>query len=327
MTNDAGLVARDDADNKATWASMLREHFVALDVVESPTDGFHGDVSSWSLGHLSLARVRSLPQVIDRSTSLVRSDHRAYLQVGLMRAGHAVVQQDGREAVLGPGDFVVYETTRPFTWSLRPEPDAPIWQLDVFTWPRASIRICESDSHLVTATTMDGSSGLTAILSRMLRDLMVERPVVATPQSAALADEIGNLLTVVTSSVATPEERHPDATLVSRIERYIDEHLDDPDLAPETIARAHAVSLRQLHRLFAARQHTVSRTIRTRRLEMCRRELVAPSSVGRTVSEIGRRWGFPDLGVFGRAFRETYGVSPRAYRSGGGPLPTRWSED
>jgi AraC-like DNA-binding protein len=315
--------ARDHAGDRATWASMLREYFVALDVVESPTDGFHGDVAAWSLGHLALARVRSQPQAIERSSSLVRTDHRAYLQVGLMRAGHAVVRQDGREAVLGPGDFVVYETVRPFTWALRPDRDAPLWELDVFTWPRDSIHLGESDSHLVTATAMSGGSGLSAIISRMLRDLMTERPVLDPPRSAALADEIGDLLTVLTSGVVAAEDRHPDTALVTRIERYIDEHLDDPDLAPESIARAHAVSLRQLHRLFAERQHTVSRTIRSRRLEMCRRELVAPASAGRSITEIARRWGFPDLGVFGRAFRETYGVSPRAYRSGGRrPLTT-----
>jgi len=306
---------RQHADDQATWACMLRERFVALDVLDSAPDGFHGDVASWSLGHLLLSRVRSLPQVIERSSSLVRSDHRAYLQVGLMRAGHAVVQQDGREAHLGPGDFVVYETTRPFTWALRPDQDAPVWQLDVFTWPRHSIQLGESDSHRVTATTMSGGSGLSAIMSRMLRDLMTEQPVLDAPQSAALADEIGHLLTVLTSGVVPAELRRPDAALAARIEGYIDDHLDDADLGPESIARAHSVSVRQLHRLFAERQHTVSRTIRSRRLERCRRDLIAPLSAGCSVTEIARRWGFSDPGVFGRAFRETYGISPRGYRT------------
>ena len=318
MTTDPD---REHAGDQATWAAMLRERFVALNVLDSATDGFHGDVASWSLGHLLLSRVCSLPQVIERSSSLVRSDHRAYLQVGLMRAGHAVVQQDGREARLGPGDFVVYETTRPFTWALRPDQDALTWQLDVFTWPRHCIQLGEADSHLLTATAMSGLSGLSAIISRMLRDLMTEQPVLGAPQSAALADEIGHLLTVLTSGTVPAELSRPGAALVARIEGYIDDHLEDPDLAPESIARAHAVSVRQLHRLFADRQQTVSRMIRSRRLEMCRRDLIGPWGVGRSVTEIARRWGFSDLGVFGRAFRKTYGVSPRNYRTGvGAPL-------
>lgn len=307
--------AHGSACDTAEWACLLREHFVALDVVDSGADEFEGEVDAWSLAHLHLARVRSKPQVIERSSSLVRTDHRAYLQVGLVRAGHAVVAQDGREAVLGPGDFVVYETTRPFTWALRPGDEAPVWQLDVFTWPRHSIALSEADSHRLTATAMDGSAGLSGIISRMLRDLMTERPVLRAPQSAALADEVGDLLAVLTSSVLPVDEHHRDAALRARIDAYLDEHLDDPDLDPEMVARAHAVSVRQLHRLFADRDLTVARTIRSRRLEQCRRDLVAAGAHGRSVTEIARRWGFPDLGVFGRAFRETYGVSPRAYRA------------
>ena len=317
MTIDAD---RERADDHATWAAMLREHFVALDVIDSSPEGFHGDVASWAMGHLMLSRVRSLPQVIERSSSLVRTDHRAFLQVGRMRSGHAVVQQDGREACLGPGDFVVYETTRPFTWALRAADQAATWQLDVFTWPRHSIELAEADSHRLTATTMSGRSGLSAIISRMLGDLMTERPVLAAPQSAAVADEIGHLLTVLTSGVVSAA-RHRDEALTARIESYIAEHLDDPDLTPDSIARAHAVSVRQLHRVFAEGQLTVSRTIRIRRLERCRRELIASASAGRSVTEIARRSGFADLGVFGRAFRETYGVSPRQYRLGVAATP------
>lgn len=310
---------RESVQDQRSWADLLRERFVSLDLHDPASDvprGFRGDVSSWALGHLMLAQVSSLPQVLERSRPLVRADSRAYLQVGRLRAGRAVVQQDGRETVLGPGDFVVYETTRPFTWALQSGRGAGSWQLDVLTWPRESIGIPESESALVTATAMRGGSGLSGIVSRMLGDLVVEHPALDASRSAALADEVGDLLGVLTSTV-TGDVRPPEAALLARIDRFIDEHLDDPDLSPESIARAHAVSLRQLHRLFAGRQHTVARTIRARRLERCRRDLVSPRSAHCSVTEIARRWGFWDLGVFGRAFRETYGVSPSAYRSGG----------
>lgn len=302
----------DVASDRASWSSMLREHFVALDVAGSPAEGFTGDVTSWSLGHLMLSQVRSGSQAIERTPSLVRADHRAYLQVGLVRAGQALVEQDGRRARLGPGDFVVYETTRPFSWALRAGAGEPSWQLDVLTWPRERIRLAESESEAITATTMTGGSGLSRVVSRMLQDLVAEQPEVEGPRSAALADELGDLLTVLTAEPA--RATRADASLVVRVERYVDEHLADPDLSPESIARAFAVSVRQLHRLFADRQLTVSRLVRARRLEQCRRDLVSPASAGATVTEIATRWGFSDVGVFGRAFRETYGVSAGSYR-------------
>lgn len=308
---------RESVRDRSGWASLLRERFVALDLRDAETDGFRGEAVTWALGHLMLGRVSSLPQTLERSRTLVRADSRAYLQVGRIRAGRAVVRQDGREAVLGPGDFVVYETTRPFEWAFDAGETGPAWELDVFTWPRETIALAEADSVRITATAMRGGDGLSGIVSRMLGDLLTVQPALDGPRSAALADEVGDLVSVLTSNLDPAEVRRPDVALMAQIDRYIDDHLDDPDLTPETVARAHAVSLRQLHRLFASRQHTVARTIRTRRLEQCRRDLVSPRSAHRSVTDIALRWGFLDLGAFGRAFREAYGVSPFAYRAGG----------
>ena len=58
----------------------------------------------------------------------------------------------------------------------------------------------------------------------------------------------------------------------------------------------------------------MSHWIRTRRLEQCRRMLSDPVHAGRSVSEIGARWGLPDAPHFSRVFKAAYGVSPRQFR-------------
>ena len=88
------------------WRDMLREHFVALDVADPAADEpFSSEVRSTLLGHLSAAEVSSSRQSCVRTAKLAR-DGDAYLQVGLLAHGRAVVEQDGREAVLEPGRFV-----------------------------------------------------------------------------------------------------------------------------------------------------------------------------------------------------------------------------
>lgn len=47
--------------------------------------------------------------------------------------------------------------------------------------------------------------------------------------------------------------------LVRSVLRHIDRHLGDPDLGPESIAAAHRISVRYLHRLFEDEAVTVSR--------------------------------------------------------------------
>ncbi|MBO4257898.1 helix-turn-helix domain-containing protein [Streptomyces griseorubiginosus] len=302
---------------REVWRELLRDHFVSLDVdVERDGGTFDGAVRSDFLGHLRVSGVRSVDQDILRTTELLRRDGDRYLQLCMVRRGAARAAQDGREATLRPGDFVLYETERPFHWSVRSGTDSPHWDLAVFTWPRDTIRLSDSESALLTCRTLDGGSGITGVLSRMLTDLLVEKPAVSEGGAIRIADEIGDLVATIATEACGfggTVDRH--AGLQRQIDAYIAEHLDDPDLSPERIAQAHFVSTRQLQRMFAGRGQTASQVIRRQRLERCRRDLLTHRGGEATLTQICVRWGFTDLAVFSRAFREVYGTSPTAYRA------------
>uniref|UniRef100_UPI0004C754E5 helix-turn-helix domain-containing protein n=1 Tax=Streptomyces sp. NRRL S-31 TaxID=1463898 RepID=UPI0004C754E5 len=119
----------------------------------------------------------------------------------------------------------------------------------------------------------------------------------------------------------------PDAPTVARmsllrIRAYIDQHLTDPDLAPDVIARAHHISVRYLHKLFELEDITVSRWIQQRRLEQCRRDLARREVAGLTIAAIAHRWGFTSASHFSRVFRAAYGVSPAEWRNSPGLTAT-----
>lgn len=297
-------------DRLDVWRDLIREHFVALDIHAERRDAFTGAVRTTELGHLKVASVRSGTQGCSRTPGLARSDPDAYLQVGLLTKGAARVAQDRREAVLTPGDFAVYETDRPFHWGLRGE-----WELFVFTWPRATIALDTAASQQLTARTL-GGDGLGGIVGRMLRDLVTAPPQLSTAGAVRLADEVAELVTTVAGEqlpLAMTTGAADD--LLRRIDTYIVEHLADPDLGPVTIAAAHYVSTRHLHRLFAHRGFTVAQQVQRLRLERCRRELLDPRAATRSITDISRQWGFPDLATFSRAFRTAYRVSPSAWRA------------
>jgi AraC family transcriptional regulator, positive regulator of tynA and feaB len=305
------------APDERAWRDLLREHFVSLDVTQADGD-LSGAVNSQLLGHLQLSTVASATQVVLRSPTLIRRDSQVLMQIGLVRSGRAVVDQDGRRTELGPGDFVLYETSRPFEWSLRAPSSAPRWELAVFTWPRASFSLSESRSRELTARAYQGSSGMSRVISQLLCGLLTEGPTVGAGTATAFVDQLTELLSVALLDDAVPAA--PGALagadrLLGQADDYIDHSLANPDLNPEAVARAVSVSTRQLHRIFAGREMTVMQTIRLRRLEGARRELMSGLARDRSLREIARNWGFLDVDVFSRAFRQAYGISPRQYRA------------
>ncbi|MEU8539780.1 helix-turn-helix domain-containing protein [Streptomyces sp. NPDC048717] len=133
------------------------------------------------------------------------------------------------------------------------------------------------------------------------------------PAPAPLPDIATN--TTTGTAVDTPVD--PSAgnrALRARIHAYIDRHLPDAGLTPRTIARAHHISLRYLHKLFEGEDATVSRWIQRRRLERSRRDLARYPHV--TIAAVAHRWGFASAAHFSRVFRTAYGMSPRQWRTG-----------
>jgi AraC family transcriptional regulator, positive regulator of tynA and feaB len=60
-----------------------------------------------------------------------------------------------------------------------------------------------------------------------------------------------------------------------------DSRLTDPELSPSSLARELNVSVRTLHRAFAAAEEPVAASIRRRRLRQARLELATPAPAER----------------------------------------------
>lgn len=316
MLSRSGFSIPTRTTSRSDWCDMLNEHFVALDVADVADSRFTGAVRSMSLAHLQVSSVRSTTQRIARTDSLIDQDRIEYVQIGMIRRGSAIVVQDGRECTLTRGDFAIYDTSRPFDWIIDGHPDDDQWELEVFTWPRHMLRLDARESSDMTAMAFDGSAGFSGLLGRFLHDLSSTRSSLDITGAQAIADEVGDLVSVIARNTTTNSTvDSPSAALVRSAQRYIEENLADTELSPTSVASAMLVSTRQLHRVFASSGTTVARTIRTKRLERCRREIVGSITLDKSLGQISRRWGFADLAVFSRAFREQYGMSPRQYRA------------
>jgi AraC-like DNA-binding protein len=295
------------------WRDIVREHFVTLDVDAARVGHFEGVVDTAAIGHLRVSEVSSVTQGIHRTRAFAQQDGVRYLQCGLITRGRGHVMQDGRECTLGPGDFTVYETDRPFFWGLSGDATSR-FNLLVFTWPRTAVQLTEQQTAGLTAYRLSGHDGITGVVSRMLRDIAANRPQPTEGGAAKVADQLADLVLTAAGEARPTGITSAESDLLARIEQYLLANLGDPFLTPDSIAAAHFISTRHLQRLFAARGRTVSQSLRVARLEACRRDLLA-APPGESVSAIARRFGFTDAAVFSRAFRAAYGTTPSGYRA------------
>ncbi|MBO0692014.1 MAG: helix-turn-helix domain-containing protein [Acidimicrobiaceae bacterium] len=303
------------SEREGFWRQAMSETFVPLMVGETSGDSLRGSIRSYWLGRLMVAQLASTAQDIQRTPKLISRSDTEYFQVAMVTGGVGRVTQDGRHAVLRPGDFAVYETTRPFEWAFDAD-----WAASVFTFPRDSVRLAEPERRLLTARRLDGAAGMTGVISRFLQDLARNSALLSNSQSEPVLGHTTDLIVSLLSDCSEGSEvvrSSAQRSLVFKIKEYIDGRLADPMLSPAEVAAAANISVRYLHKLFAAEGYSVSEYVKRSRLERCRRDLLDPRLGERSISTIAYRWGFGDLSGFNRAFKAMFGVTPRDLRGGG----------
>src|SRR5258708_11531324 len=76
-------------------------------------DAFWGSVTQSMIGPVSCTRVDSCAQRVFRTPSRIARASEDFVLVALGNSGVNGVFQDGREAVVSAGQFVIYDTTPP----------------------------------------------------------------------------------------------------------------------------------------------------------------------------------------------------------------------
>ena len=305
----SAVPARDRAE---LWADTTSQMFVPLECVPKDRATFNGRLQAGSVGPLALCGLEVSPHTIRRTPKLAASTNGDRYKLSLMLGGEALIVQDRREAVLRPGDFSIYDCSRPYTIV-----GGDHFRMLICMLPRTVLGLAPEQVARVTATRIAGGDGLgwaMAPFLKRLADLAIrdEMPADAHRVVESVVDLVESLCQGLIDDRVRPGTSR--AELMLRIRAYVDAHLGEPELSPTEIAAAHFVSKRYLHKLFEAEGISISRYVRERRLERCRRDLADPDCREYTVTSIGVRWGLPDSAHLSRLFREAFGCTPTEYR-------------
>jgi len=303
------------SDGVQMWRDVVCRSLVALDVKPADPGRFFGRIAAGELGRLTMTDITSLPQDAHRTQRLISCDQQRYLKIGLLVEGRCVVAQHGREARLGSGDLVCYETGAPYAFHM----ETP-FRLGVFMIPATGAEHRLRGFAQATAIPLAGNRGLGGVISNALRSVLAGAAADADTSAGIAGVHVGEAVTdLVVALVAelagrTPDENAARTALMGHIRAFIERNLTDPALSPATVAAGVNISVRYLYKLFEQDGMTVSEWIRNRRLDNTVRDLADPRLAQRTIAGIGARWGFRDPTHLSRVFRAREGVSPREFR-------------
>ncbi|WP_086733028.1 helix-turn-helix domain-containing protein [Streptomyces glaucescens] len=296
----------------AYWRGALSETFGVVDMTV-PEEVYRGTIRTTPLGRLQAVTVDGDGLSALRTRRLVSQDDKdEYIVVTLLDTGTARLEQDGREALLGPGDIFLHDMARPLRLTF---PES--FRTKSLLLPRDVLGLGESDMARVTACPIGPDTPLGGLLSPFVAGLVDGAGSYPPRTRELMARHVVDLLGIMADEVlgrSGADTSGGNRALLLRIQAFIERHLADPGLTPRDIARAHHISLRYLHKLFEGEDATVGRWIRRRRLEACRRDLALQASA--TIAAVAHRWGFTSAAHFSRVFRAAYGMAPREWRGG-----------
>ncbi|MFC9592094.1 helix-turn-helix domain-containing protein [Streptomyces sp. NPDC056944] len=244
------------------------------------------------------------------------TNDRNHVYLGVHVRGPVTVVHERATTLLEPNDLVFCDPARQHL--LRFGVDC---RMIFFRVPRCFLGLSESKLNQVLGVPVRGGEGVGSLVSDFLTALAAQaefrRSAIGDRRARTAVRLLSVLVMELLEADTTDEADDASGTVnetLSRIRAYIEEHLMDPDLSPESIARAHHISVRYLQKLFQNDGSTVSQWVRERRLELCRLEL-GRSNRSITMAALAHRWGFSSPSHFSRTFRGAYGMSPSEWQA------------
>ncbi|MFO1111129.1 MAG: helix-turn-helix domain-containing protein [Bradyrhizobium sp.] len=296
----------------ALWQDIVCDVYVQLDCKSDLGSSFKGRVTRAPLGEASCTEVSSEQQRVYRTRSRIARSNEDFFLIALGKHGAGGVAQDGRETVVRPGEFAIYDTTRPYELRF----DEPFTQV-ILQVPRDMLLRRIAGVEALTAIGFGPDRPLQKLAHDFVYQLCHSADGIEPEHAARLSEQAVDLVAMALGdrlgTRTLPSTRR--LAVLHRLKAYVRTHLADPDLSLSETAAALGVSSRYVNDLLSDEGTSFQRYVLTERLARCQRDLASPVLAHRHVSEIAFAWGFNDLSHFGRVFRERYGLSPRDYRA------------
>ena len=302
-----GLSAQDAVPAWQDWMSKL---FGGLGSDLYGDTAFEGHLQRSQAGAVVMTRLEAARHRVIRSVQGLRSHDPDYVKIVAPWQGLATVSQQGREAKVRSGSWVIYDTSQAY------EVANPEWSEHLIVMlPRQSLEQRGIRLEGLMGRNVGGGSGIARVALEAMRSTYQELPSMG-PELAERAGEL--LIELVHLSLQELSGRGTGQTqkaaFKDRIRAHVAAHVRDPRLSIDDIAAAMHCSKRHLYNAFADEPLTLAAWMQQLRLELCMGELRDARNAARTITDIAFGCGFSNSAHFSRAFKAYTGMAPSDFR-------------
>ena len=306
MTTDAVAVR----DRALQWREWVFQHFNGLESDLYGDTQFDGHMSASHAGDVILTRLEANRHRVSRTATLARRSETDYLKIVAPWRGSACVVQQGRQATVRAGSWMIYDTTAGYEIA-NPE---PVEHLIVMV-PKGHLTERGVRLDALMARDVGGARGMARLALETMRTTYQELPHMSATAASGAGELIKQLVQLSLLELSGLETASTQRLMLrDRILGHISQHLADPDLSVDSIAKALRCSRRLLYNAFEGENESLAAYIQRLRMQACVREFKNPTAPERPITDVAMSWGFGSLSHFSRAFREHTGQSPSEFR-------------
>jgi AraC-like DNA-binding protein len=289
------------------WTGAICEAYFRLECSSSTSLGFEGLLERVTGAGLSYTRMEASSQTIRNVPSAPNGCKDAFYLV-TDRAAPWALKQFGRVRQLRSGDMALIDVREPYQIVFHQGAAVSALELPC-PWLRTHLSAVDFKEPLA----IERDAGWGRMLSSLCVELSKDLALVEQVSAQWLADHLGGLLGAALEPGASRTCARDNETLFGRAQQMLNERLSEAGLTAVAVAQALGVSVRSLHRAFAARGTSFADALRATRLQAATRLLQRRDLSGLTVAEICVRCGFRDPSHFSRVFQSCFGKSPSTW--------------
>ncbi|GAA3104501.1 helix-turn-helix domain-containing protein [Pseudonocardia yunnanensis] len=286
---------------------------VFVPVIARTAPGYRGRMALHELGEtLALSRAHWGPMSAIRTARMAaRASEDDLMLFCVQTAGECGVHQNDRFVAMTAGTGLLAEACSPSERVSSTETRTLTLRFSRELLPLRAAEITEG-----CARSMHPAAPAMQVLTSYLSRLFAVADDLTAPQRLDAGQAAIDLLTMVVRDVApsVPSGNGPGDVLLDMMRMHVRDHLADPNLGVEELARRHHVSVRRAYTLFERIGTTPGAYLREQRLLAAQVMLSDQRYTRLGMSRIAAAVGFRDLRTFERAFLRAYGMTPAGWR-------------